>query len=142
MGWMPLDQLPRDFPPWGTVWDYFRACRKDGTWTRIHDKLSEIVRVKARKNPQPSAAIMESQSVKMTVQGGSREYDTHKKVNGRKRHLLVDTLGLILLVVVVHRADVQGKDGARLLFSLPIGRIFSRLQLIWADGGYAWQASD
>ena len=134
----PWRQLPHDFPPWGTVWDYFRAWRKDGTWTRIHDTLREMVRVKAGKDPQPSAAIMDSQSVKTTEQGGPRGYDKAKNVSGRKRHLLVDTLGLILLVVV-HPANVQDRDGARLLLSLLVGRVFSRLQLTWADGGYAGQ---
>lgn len=134
----PWRQLPHDFPPWGTVWDYFRAWRKDGTWTRIHDKLREMVRVKAGKDPQASAAIMDSQSVKTTEQGGPRGYDKAKNVSGRKRHLLVDTLGLILMVVV-HPANVQDRDGARLLLSLLVGHVFSRLQLIWADGGYAGQ---
>jgi putative transposase len=125
-------------PPWGTVWDYFRAWRKDGTWARIHDKLREMVRVKAGRDPQPSAAIMDSQSVKTTEQGGPRGHDAAKNVSGRKRHLLVDTLGLILLVVV-HPANMQDRDGARLLLSLLVGHVFSRLQLVWADGGYAGQ---
>ena len=124
--------LPHDFPPSGTVCDYFRAWRIDGTWTLIHDKLREMVRVKAGKDPQASAAIMDSQSVKMTEQGGPRGYDKAKNVNGRKRHLLVDTLGLILLVVV-HPADVQDRDGARLLLSLLVGRSPRSRHLEWTS---------
>jgi putative transposase len=127
--------LPHDFPPWGTVAWYFWLWSNDGTWTRIHDKLRELVRGEAGRESEPSAAIMDSQSVKTTEVGGPKGYDAAKKVTGRKRHLLVDTMGLILLVIV-HPADVQDRDGATSLLSLLVGR-FPRLQLIWADGGYA-----
>jgi putative transposase len=127
--------LPHDFPPWGTVSWYFWLWSNNGTWTRIHDKLREMVREEAGRNKEPSAAIMDSQSVRTTEQGGPRGYDAAKNVKGRKRHLLVDTMGLILLVLV-HSADVQDRDGARLLLSALVDR-FPRLQLIWADAGYA-----
>jgi len=127
--------LPHDFPPWGTVSWYFWLWSNDGTWTRIHDKLREMVREEAGRDKEPSAAIMDSQSIKTTEVGGPRGYDAAKNVSGRKRHLLVDTMGLILLVLV-HPADVQDRDGARLLLGALVGR-FSRLQLIWADAGYS-----
>ena len=96
-----------------------------------------MVRVKAGKDPEPSAAIIDSQSVKTTEQGGVRGYDAGKKINGRKRHIVVDTLGLILMVIV-HTADIQDHDGARLPLEKLVG-CFSTLQVIFADGGYAGQ---
>jgi putative transposase len=129
--------LPHDLPPWQTVYGYFRAWRRDGTWQRLHDRLRTAVRVAAGRQPQPSAAILDSQSVKTTARGGVRGYDAGKKVNGRKRHLLVDTLGLLLLVVV-HAANLQDRDGAKLV-CLRAKRQYPRLRLIWADGGYRGQ---
>lgn len=132
--------LPHDFPAWQTVYHYFRTWRKDGTWKGIHDALRRDVRVQAGREPEPSAAIIDSQSVKTTEKGGIHGYDAGKKINGRKRHILVDTMGLIL-AVVVHAANVQDRDGAKLVLE-KVKYLLPRLCLIWADGGYAGQLID
>jgi putative transposase len=127
--------LPHDFPPEGTVRDYFHRWRRSGLWAKINDTFRRQVRRAFGRDEEPSAGILDSQSAKGTRTSGSKGYDAGKKVKGTKRHLLVDTLGL-LLCVAVHPANIQDRDGAKLLLDKARG-CFPRLRLIWADGGYA-----
>jgi transposase len=128
--------LPTDFPPWQTVYGYFAAWRDDGTLARLHDVLRTRVRVTAGRTPQPTAAVIDSQSVRAadTVPKVTRGWDNAKKVNGRKRHIAVDTTGLVLDVVIT-AASVQDRDAARpLLWNTR--RACRHVRLVWADAGY------
>jgi putative transposase len=110
-GGIPWRLLPHDLPKWKTVYDYFWKWRRAGTWEEINGHLRERVRVAAGRPAQPTAAILDSQTVKTTHAGGPRGYDGGKKLRGRKRHVLVDTLGLVLKAFV-HEADVRDPDAA------------------------------
>ncbi len=130
-------QLPIDFPVWQTVYGYYASWCADGTIRRVHEALREQVRVSEGREPTPSAAIIDAQVVKGadTVGRDTRGYDAGKKTNGRKRHVIVDTAGLLLMVVIT-AASVQDRDGARTV-SEKMSAVFPDVQLIWADGGYA-----
>jgi len=134
-GGVPWRMLPHDLPPWGTVHFYYRKWRLDGTWAKVLDVLRTRLRHADGRHKSPSAAIVDSQSVRTAEGGEARGYDAGKRVPGRKRHIVVDTMGL-LLAVVVHSASVQDRDGVKLVTAGLKAR-FPRLRLIWADGAYA-----
>jgi putative transposase len=137
--------LPRDFGPWKTVYHYFRLWTRQGRWQIIHQLLRDAVRTEAGKRREPTAAILDSQTVRSADQAGERGYDAAKKTKGIKRHILVDTLGL-LLGVFVTKADVPERAGARSLLQ-PTLACFRWLRCLWADQGYggdefsAWVAA-
>jgi transposase len=131
--------LPGDFPPWQTVHGMFARWKKDGVWADVADLLRARVRVAEGRHAEPSAAVIDSQSVHESAEGvvpsATSGFDSWKKVNGRKRHLMTDTLGL-LMVVVVSAASAQDRDGAVALLRAAAGRGRSRLAHVWADHGY------
>lgn len=134
------DLLPKDFPPKSTVFHYFNNWRKNETWKNMNDSLRQKLRRAEGRKAEPTAGIIDSQSVKTSDRSLDRGFDAGKKINGRKRHLLVDTLGLVLLAVV-HIGSIQDRDGAKLLLEKAL-KFFPTLKLIWADGGYAGQLVD
>jgi putative transposase len=134
VGGIQWRMLPRDFPKWQSVYYYFRLWRKGHQWQRLHDGLRAEVRRAAGRHKHPTAGCLDSQSVKTTQVPGVRGFDAAKNIKGRKRHLLVDTLGL-LMTIVVTAASVQERDGARLVFAR-INGSGNKLRRLWVDGGY------
>ena len=126
--------LPKDFPNWSTVYGIFWKWRNDGTWQQIHNRLREKVRKASGKKSTPTVAIIDSQSIRTAEGGEERGYDAGKKITGRKRHLAVDTLGLIL-AVVVHGAGWQDQHGAEWVME-KLGEQFRRLKVIFGDSAY------
>jgi putative transposase len=126
--------LPHEFPPWRTVYGYFHDWRRTGVWEWMHRVVREAVRRRAGRQAHPSAAIMDSPSVKTTAQGGPAGYDGGKKIHGRKRHVLVDTLGLVLKAHV-HAADIPDRDGAKFLLA-SITASCPNVRHCWVDMGY------
>jgi putative transposase len=140
VGGIQWRMLPREYPKWQSVYGYFRYWKHAGVWQRIHDTLRAKVRQREGRHKHPTAGCLDSQSVKTTSIPGVRGFDKGKLVNGRKRHVLVDTLGL-LMAVAVTAASVQDPEGARLLLAR-LGGACKKLRLIWADGGYRGRLLD
>lgn len=126
--------VPHDLAPWDVAYRWFRCWSGDGTWNRVHDQLRDAVRVAEGRDPQPSAAVLDSQTAHSHQGGDAIGWDAGKRTRGRKRHLLVDSAGL-LLKAVVHAASVQERAGAKLVLA-GITATFPLLGLVWADQGY------
>ncbi len=134
----PWRYLPADFPNWKTVYHLFRQWVAHNQWAVIHDTLRVLVRRRHDNRSRPTAAILDRQSVKSAGHGGAVGYDAAKQIKGRKRHLLMDTLGRVLGVAVTP-ANVTERDGAQLLLARGLGW-FTWLRILWVDGGYTGEA--
>ena len=132
--------IPHDLVPWWTAYRWYRTWAADGTWDAVHDQLRATVRAAAGRDPHPSAAVLDAQSVKSSEGGQARGVDMGKKITGRKRHLVTDTLGLAL-VVAVTAASVQDRPGGKTVLARLAER-FPSVALAWADGGYANEVDD
>lgn len=133
--------LPLEFPKWQTVYFYFSRWKRNGTFEQIHEQLVESVRKQQKRNAQPTVGIIDSQSVKTTlVAGEARGFDAGKKVKGRKRHIIVDTLGLVL-AVVVHSASIQDRHGADEVIRC-MKESWCRIVKVFADGGYSGKLTE
>lgn len=127
--------MPHDLAPPDAAHRWFTRWRRDGTWDAIHDELRRRVRVQAGREAEPTAAVVDAQSIKSSEGGECRGFDAGKRTTGRKRHLIVDTMGL-LLVVAVTSASVQDRPGGRRVLQR-LADTFATIGLVWADGGYA-----
>lgn len=127
--------VPHDLAPWDAAYRWFRQWSLTGVWDDIHDALRDQVRQAEGRDPAPSAAVLDAQSARSASGGEAIGYDAGKRVRGRKRHILVDTLGL-LLICVVHSASIQDRAGAKLVLSW-LDQQYPSIGLIWVDGGYA-----
>lgn len=133
--------LPTDFPNANSVYYHYRKWCLDGTWRQVNQALRQQERADRGREAEPTGAIIDSQSIQTTEAGGERGYDAGKDTWGRKRHVIVDTVGNVL-DVVVHAADIQDRDGAQLLLNRLWEETQKRIQKIWADGAYAGQLID
>ena len=132
--------VPHDLVPWWTAYRWYRTWAADGTWDAVHGRLRDLARAAAGKDPAPSAAVLDAQSVKTSEGGRARGVDMGKKITGRKRHLITDTLGLVL-VTAVTAAPVQDRPGGKAVLGQLAAR-FPSAGLAWADGGYANEIDD